>query len=122
MKRSVLERIIREVLSEDGSVTGTGASFAPGSGEQYATPFAFRKKRQKEGAGIMAKDGYKEVKRPKRPSHTKMFDYLDEMHLATPHMFVSEEEMMNSEAVKHTEEMGYELANKTKKASDKKKK
>jgi hypothetical protein len=122
MKRSVLERIIREILAEDGSVTGTGASFAPGSGEQYATLFAFGKKRQKEGAGIMAKDGYKEVKRPKRPSHSDLADYLDESHFNTPHAFVTEAEMENSDAVKHTEEMGYKLVKKTNKASDKKNK
>jgi hypothetical protein len=46
----------------------------------YLTKNAFSKKGQ--GKNIATKTaeklGYKTVERPKRPSHTKMFDYLDE--------------------------------------------
>lgn len=78
MKRSEIVKLIREVLTEM-STTGTGASFSPGAGEQYATPYAFSKGKGKNRATkYLEKLGYKTVKRPKRPSHTKMFDYLDE--------------------------------------------
>jgi len=72
MKRSKLLEIIKEVLSEDGNVTASvgpvaiPAMFAkPGQGKNVATKTA-------------EKLGYKIVERPKRPSHTKGFDYLDE--------------------------------------------
>jgi hypothetical protein len=120
MKRSELLEIIKEVLSEDGNVT---ANVGP-----TATPNMFAKPGQGDNRAtkMMKKTfGYTAAPRPKHPTHTKMFDYLNERgagHFATPHAFVSEEEMMNSDAVKHTEEMGYELVKKTNKASDKKNK
>jgi len=108
MKKSELVQKIKEVLAEM-STTGTGASFSPGQGEQYATPFAFSKKGQGKNAATKQGErlGLKVVKRPNHPSHTKMFDYLEEMHYGTPHAFVPETEMEDSDAVKHTEEMGY---------------
>jgi hypothetical protein len=78
MKRSEVVKAVKEVLSEM-STTGTGASFTPGAGEQYATSYAFSKGTGKNKATkYLEKLGYKTVKRPKRPSHTKMFTYLDE--------------------------------------------
>jgi hypothetical protein len=78
MKRSEVVKAVKEVLSEM-STTGTGASFTPGAGEQYATSYAFSKGTGKNRATkYLEKLGYKTVKRPKRPSHTKMFTYLDE--------------------------------------------
>ena len=123
MKRSVLERILREVLTEDGAIGNVTGAMDGGMGSPK-TPKAFSKKKQVKNSATLESEeqGYTTVKRPKHPSHTKMWDFVKEAHYNTPHAFVSEEEMMNSEAVKHTEEMGYELANKTKKASDKKKK
>jgi hypothetical protein len=115
MKRSEIVKVIHEVL-EEMSVSGDVGG--------YSTPNAFAKPGQGTNAATKASArlGFKAAPRPKHPSHTKMFDYLDEAHYNTPHAFVSEEEMMNSDAVKHTEEMGYELVKKTKKASDKKNK
>ena len=76
MKKSELVSIVREVLDEI-STTGTGASFTPGTGAQYATPYAFSKgKGDNRAVKFLKKIGYKKVNRPKRPSHTKMFDYL----------------------------------------------
>ena len=73
MKRSQLRSLVKEVLDEI-STTGTGATFTPGTGAQYATPHAFGKgKRAKK---TLTKIGWKQQQRPKRPSHTKMFDYL----------------------------------------------
>jgi hypothetical protein len=117
MKKSEIVKAVKEVLQEM-SMTGGGASFTPGSGEQYATPFAFSKKGQGKNAATKQgeKLGLKVVKRPKHPSHTKMFDFLDEMHYGTPHAFVPEVQMEDSDAVKHTEEMGYTKVKASKKS------
>ena len=105
MKRSEIIKAVQEVLEEMSTTGGVGG---------YSTPFAFSKKGAGANAATKAsqKLGFKTVARPKRPSHTKMFDYLDEMQVSSPHVFVSEEEMINSDAVKHTEEMGYKLVKK----------
>ena len=61
MKRSELINLVREVLLEldEANVTGGSATFTPGTGAQYATPFAFGKgKRAKK---VLQKQGYKEV-------------------------------------------------------------
>ena len=81
MKISELKKLIREVLHEmnEISATGTGATFTPGSGAQYAAPYAFGKKGKKNKATQYGeKLGFKTVKRKKRPYNTKMYDYLDE--------------------------------------------
>lgn len=79
MKISTLKELIREVLQElnETSTTGTGASFTPGVGAQYATPFAFSKSNKKNQAVKNAeKIGFKTVKKKKRPYSTKLIDYL----------------------------------------------
>tara|TARA_B100000902_G_scaffold116636_1_gene117406 strand:+ start:2880 stop:3113 length:234 start_codon:yes stop_codon:yes gene_type:complete len=77
MKKSELVSLVREVMQELDEANTTnvgGASFTPGAGAQYATPFAFGKgKRAKK---TLNKLGWKKQERPKRPSHTKGFDYL----------------------------------------------
>lgn len=115
MKRSEIIKAVQEVLEEMSTTGGVGG---------YSTPFAFSKKGAGANAATKAsqKLGFKAAPRPKHPSHTKMFDYLDEMQINTPHAFVSETQMEDSDAVKHTEEMGYKLVKKTNKASDKKNK
>jgi hypothetical protein len=78
VKKSKLKELVEEVLNEL-SATGGGASFSPGVGANYATPFAFGKKGQKNRATkFLEKLGYTTVKLPKRPYHTKLIDYLDE--------------------------------------------
>jgi hypothetical protein len=79
MKKSQVIEIIREVLQEM-STTGGGASFTPGSGEQYATTLAFSKKEQGKNAATKQGErlGFKTVKKKERPYNTKMFTYLDE--------------------------------------------
>lgn len=71
MNRERIITLVREVLDEM-NVTGAIGG--------YLTPKAFSKKGQ--GKNIATKTaeklGYKTVERPKRPSHTKLFDYLDE--------------------------------------------
>lgn len=80
MTRSQLRELVNEVLQElyEANVTNVGgASFTPGEGETYATPKAFSKKGKSNRAiKTLKKQGYKKVERPKRPSHTKGFDFL----------------------------------------------
>ena len=77
MKRTELVSLVREVMQEldEANVTNAGgASFTPGAGAQYATPKAFGKNNRAKRT--LKQIGYKQVSRPKRPSHTKGFDYL----------------------------------------------
>ena len=71
----ILREYVREVLAET-SATGTGASFSPGTGAQYATPAAFSKSdRDNRAVQFLKKMGFKKVERPTRPSSTKLVDY-----------------------------------------------
>ena len=76
MKRSELTSLVREVMQEldEANVTGGTATFTPGDGMNYATPAAFGKATRAKKT--LTKLGFKQVSRPKRPSHTKGFDYL----------------------------------------------
>ncbi len=77
MTRSSLRELVREVMQEldEANVTSSGgASFTPGDGATYATPAAFGKAHRAKKT--LTKLGFKQVSRPKRPSHTKGFDYL----------------------------------------------
>lgn len=77
MNRSDLHKLIKEILNELSS-TGTGASFTPGAGAQYATPKAFGRTGENRGTKLLKKLGYVRMERPKRPSHTKLVDYLEQ--------------------------------------------
>lgn len=79
MKKSELVQLVQEVLQEldEANVTGGSATFTPGTGAQYATPNAFSKSKKANRATKLLKNlGWKKQERPKRPSNTKMFDYL----------------------------------------------
>jgi hypothetical protein len=124
MKKSELIQKIKEVLAEM-SMTGTGASFTPGSGEQYATAKAFSKKGQGKNAATKQGErlGLKVVKRPKHPSHTKMFDYLNETdggNFEAPFAFTTDEGLYTHDGVKISEKLGMEVADKSKKIPAKK--
>ena len=69
MKRSQLQQIIREVLEEEGNVTGAVGPIQ--------TPKAFVKKGQGKNAATKQGErlGLKTVKEKKYPYSTKMFDY-----------------------------------------------
>jgi hypothetical protein len=71
MKKSQIVKAVQEVLEEMSTTGGVGG---------YLTKNAFSKKGQGKNAATKTAEklGYKTVERPKRPSHTKMFDYLDE--------------------------------------------
>lgn len=79
MKRSKLLEIIKQVLSEDGAMGNVTGAISGGEGSPQV-PAAFAKPGQGKNTATKATEklGYKTVERPKRPSHTKMFDYLDE--------------------------------------------
>jgi len=76
MTRTKLRELVREVIQEldEANVTGGTATFTPGDGMNYATPAAFGKATRAKKT--LTKLGFKQVSRPKRPSHTKGFDYL----------------------------------------------
>ena len=77
MRKKELTELVKEVIKEL-SATGTGASFSPGTGGQYATPYAFSKnKKDNRATKYIKKLGYKQVSRPKRPLSTKLIDYLN---------------------------------------------
>ena len=79
MTRSQLVGLVKEVLNELDEANTTnvgGASFTAGAGAQYATPSAFRRSKSNRATKTLTKQGYKKIKKPKRPSHTKGFDYL----------------------------------------------
>ena len=59
-----LRQMVEEALKEQNVSGAVGG---------YATPKAFGRK-----TGRVMRQGMSPVSRPKRPSHTKMFDYLEE--------------------------------------------
>ena len=79
MRRSEVVELLREYIKEqlsEVSTTGTGASFSPGTGAQYATPAAFAKgDRDNRAVQFLKKMGFKKAERPTRPSNTKLVDY-----------------------------------------------
>lgn len=71
MKKSQIVKAVQEVLEEMSTTGAVGG---------YLTKNAFSKPGQGKNTATKTAEklGYKTVERPKRPSHTKMFDYLDE--------------------------------------------
>ena len=68
MKRSELISLVREVMTEleEANVSGNIQGFT--------TPYAFGK--DKKATKALKRIGYKKIDRPKRPSSTKLVDYL----------------------------------------------
>ena len=66
-------------LGEQSATSQGGASFTPGEGAQYATPFAFRKKGKKGPSIYYYKLGYKPVPKIKPKSYDikKLFEKTD---------------------------------------------
>jgi hypothetical protein len=116
MKRSVIVKTVQEVLAEMSTSGAVGG---------YLTKYAFAKKGQGKNVATKTAEklGYKTVKRPSRPSHTKMFDYLNERgagSYVTPNAFCSEEEVYKQDAVKYMEAQGMEVVDEPKHLSTKK--
>ena len=88
MKKSHLIDIIKEVLSEEGNVTGAVGPIA--------TPYAFSKKGAGKNAATKQGErlGFKTVKLKKRPYDTEMARYLHEEdagNTEAPYAFTTEE-------------------------------
>ena len=72
--KSAIKAYAREIMMNEENVTGTGASFSAGSGENYATPMAFGKKGENRAVKFLKKMGWT-VADLTLPKHSKMFDY-----------------------------------------------
>ena len=72
--KSAIKAYAREIMMNEENVTGTGASFSAGSGENYATPMAFGKKGENRAVKFLKKMGWT-VADLKLPKHSKIFDY-----------------------------------------------
>jgi|TARA_R110000803_G_C11976775_1_gene320236 hypothetical protein len=77
MKRSTLIQLVREVLTETSTTNTGGATMKAGEGAAKGHVGAFGTDETKNKATKSSKkDGLKVVKRPKRPTSTKLIDYI----------------------------------------------
>lgn len=73
--KSAIKAYAREIMMNEENVTGSGASFSAGSGENYATPYAFGKKKgENRAVKFLKKMGWK-VADLALPKNSKLFDY-----------------------------------------------
>jgi hypothetical protein len=74
--KSAIKAYAREIMMSEENATGSGASFSAGSGENYATPFAFggKKKGENRAVKFMKSMGWK-VADLTLPKNSKLFDY-----------------------------------------------
>jgi len=70
MTKKELTGLVKEVIKELEEANTSGAAGA------YLTPYAFRKGGDNRAVKALKKLGYKKIKRPARPSNTKLVDYL----------------------------------------------
>jgi predicted transcriptional regulator len=73
--KSAIKAYAREIMMNEENVTGGGASFNAGSGENYATPYAFGKKKGDNRAVKFLKKMGWTVADLTLPKNSKMFDY-----------------------------------------------
>ena len=73
--KSAIKAYAREIMMSEENVTGSGASFSAGSGENYATPHAFGKKKGDNRAVKFLKKMGWTVADLTLPKNSKMFDY-----------------------------------------------
>ncbi|WP_286984204.1 hypothetical protein [Haliea sp.] len=76
LRDRIKEIIKNRFLTKEISTTGTGATFTPGTGEQYATPKAFRKKGTKPVI-YYYKLGFKPVNKTKLRKAAKGIEVVD---------------------------------------------
>ena len=72
--KSAIKAYAREIMMNEENVTGGGATFNAGYGENYATPRAFRKKGENRAVKFLKKMGWT-VADLTLPKNSKMFDY-----------------------------------------------
>ncbi len=71
MKKSEFIEVLRELIQQELNEMNVTGAIAP-----IAIPFAFSKgKKDNRAVKTMKGFGYTKAERPKRPSHTKMFDF-----------------------------------------------
>jgi hypothetical protein len=71
MKKSEFIEVLRELIQQELNEVNVTGAIAP-----ITTPFAFSKgKKDNRAVKTMKGFGYTKAERPKRPSHTKMFDF-----------------------------------------------
>lgn len=71
MKKSEFIEVLRELITNELNEMNVTGAIAP-----ITTPFAFTKgKKDNRAVKTMKGFGYTKAERPKRPSHTKMFDF-----------------------------------------------
>lgn len=71
MKKSEFIEVLKELIQQELNEVNVTGAIAP-----IATPFAFSKgKKDNKAVKTMKGFGYTKAERPKRPSHTKMFDF-----------------------------------------------
>ncbi len=88
--KSAIKAYAREIMMNEENVTGSGATFTPGSGENYATPYAFGKKKgENRAVKFLKKIGWK-VADLTLPKHSKMFDYKKIYEMKLNDMFILE--------------------------------
>jgi len=73
--KSAIKAYAREIMMHEENVTGSGASFSAGYGENYATPRAFGKKKGDNRAVKFLKKMGWTVADLTLPKNSKMFDY-----------------------------------------------
>jgi hypothetical protein len=81
MKKKQLREIIRKVVTEISATGGgtAGASFSPGAGGQYATPFALNPNKKAKGTSrnYYLKMGWKPVNKEQMRKQAKGMEYKD---------------------------------------------
>lgn len=71
MKKSEFIEVLKELIQQELNEMNVTGAIAP-----IAIPFAFTKgKKDNRAVKTMKGFGYTKAERPKRPSHTKMFDF-----------------------------------------------
>jgi hypothetical protein len=71
MKKSEFVEVLKELIQQELSEMNVTGAIGP-----ITTPFAFSKgKKDNRAVKTMKGFGYTKAERPKRPSHTKMFDF-----------------------------------------------
>lgn len=71
MKKSEFIEVLKELIQQELNEMNVTGAIGP-----IATPFAFTKgKKDNRAVKTMKGFGYTKAERPKRPSHTKMFDF-----------------------------------------------
>ena len=71
MKKSEFVEVLKELIQQELNEMNVTGAIGP-----ITTPFAFSKgKKDNKAVKTMKGFGYTKAERPKRPSHTKMFDF-----------------------------------------------